>query len=98
VPRKGPMPESQRKAIRKSLIERYQDPQAREQLKQAREEKGANEKVRASRTPELRQAISRGSRESWSDPEKLRKRITTLLRKLERIEGRPQGSLTIAPD
>jgi hypothetical protein len=85
-----------RERISKTMKERYQDPEYCEMVEKAREEKGVGEKIRASRTPELRKKIGTGAKKSWEDPIQLRKRITTLLRKLETVEGRVENSLEIA--
>jgi hypothetical protein len=77
------------------MKENYKDPIFREKVKDAREDKGVAEKIRLSRTPELRKKIGEGASRSWSDPLQLRKRIDTLLRKLEVLEDRKENSLTV---
>jgi hypothetical protein len=77
------------------MKENYKDSAFREKVKGAREDKGVAEKIRLSRTPELRRKIGEGASRSWSDPLQLRKRIDTLLRKLEVVEGREENSLDI---
>ena len=84
-----------RKRISESMKKRYKDPEYCEMVEKAREKNGVGEKIRASRTPELRKKIGTGAKKSWEDPIQLRKRIATLLRKLEIVENRLENTLEI---
>ena len=81
--------------ISDTMKRKYEDPSFRQKVRTAREEKGVAEKIRSSRTPELKRRIGEGASRSWSDPVQLRRRISTLLRKLEVAENREENSLDI---
>jgi len=87
--------EGVRDKISRRMKANYADPSFRQKVKDAREASGADEKIRLTRTPELRSKIGAGAKKSWTDPGQLRKRIETLLRKLEGIEGLPSNTLEI---